>query len=60
MARHTLLGDPDAGRINAYVLRSLRFECQFYLLMLPVCVAAMGVARTRRRSCPPSCPPGWC
>jgi peptidoglycan/LPS O-acetylase OafA/YrhL len=33
----SLLGDPDSGRMNAYVLWSLGFEWGFYLLVLPVC-----------------------
>jgi peptidoglycan/LPS O-acetylase OafA/YrhL len=40
-----LLGYPDSGRINAYVLWSLKFEWVFYLLLLPVCAAAMDGVR---------------
>jgi len=42
-----LLGYPDSGRINAYVLWSLKLEWLFYLLLLPACAAAMDVVRAR-------------
>jgi peptidoglycan/LPS O-acetylase OafA/YrhL len=32
-----LLGYSDPGRVNAYVLWSLKYEWQFYLVALPVC-----------------------
>lgn len=32
-----LLGVPDSGRLNAYVLWSLGYEWAFYLLILPLC-----------------------
>lgn len=40
-----LLGYPDSARINAYVLWSLKYEWVFYLLLLPVCAAAMDGVR---------------
>ncbi len=40
-----LLGYADSGRINAYVLWSLKFEWIFYLLLLPICAAAMDGVR---------------
>jgi peptidoglycan/LPS O-acetylase OafA/YrhL len=40
-----LLGYPDSGRINAYVLWSLKVEWIFYLFLLPICAAAMDGAR---------------
>ena len=43
-----LLGFPDSGRINAYVLWSLRLEWLFYLLALPACAAAMALLHARR------------
>jgi len=42
-----LLDYLDSGRINAYVLWSLWFEWVFYLLVLPVCAAAMDIVRDR-------------
>jgi peptidoglycan/LPS O-acetylase OafA/YrhL len=42
-----LLGYPDSGRINAYVLWSLKYEWLFYLLLLPLCAAAMDIVRSR-------------
>lgn len=42
-----LAGDPDAGRINAYVLWSLRYEWLFYLLVLPGAAAVMDLVRGR-------------
>lgn len=36
-----LLGYPDSGRINAYVLWSLRLEWLFYLFVIPICATAM-------------------
>ncbi|WP_027486472.1 acyltransferase family protein [Allorhizobium undicola] len=43
-----LLGEADAGRINAYVLWSLKFEWQFYIFLLPACAVAMDVLRRRK------------
>jgi len=40
-----LLGFPDSGRFNAYVLWSLRHEWLFYLLVLPGCAIAMDAIR---------------
>jgi peptidoglycan/LPS O-acetylase OafA/YrhL len=40
-----LLGDPDSGRLNAYVLWTLRLEWCFYLLALPACAFAMDQLR---------------
>lgn len=42
-----LLGDPDSGRLNAYVLWSLWYEWLFYLFVLPLCAAAMDLIRGR-------------
>lgn len=42
-----LLGYPNAGRIDAYVLWSLWYEWIFYILVLPVCALAMDVIRGR-------------
>lgn len=42
-----LAGDPDAGRINAYVLWSLQYEWLFYLFVLPGAAALMDVVRGR-------------
>ncbi len=42
-----LLGYPDSGRINAYVLWSLKYEWLFYLLLLPLSAAAMDGVRSR-------------
>ena len=42
-----LLGYPDSGRVNAYVLWSLYFEWLFYLFVLPVCALAMDAVRGR-------------
>lgn len=41
----SLLGYPDSGRINAYVLWSLWNEWMFYLLMLPVCALLIDFLR---------------
>jgi peptidoglycan/LPS O-acetylase OafA/YrhL len=38
----------DSGRLNSYVLWSLWFEWLFYLLVLPLCAAAMDYARGRK------------
>lgn len=43
-----LLGQADSGRVNAYVLWSLWYEWLFYVVLLPVCAAAMDAARRRR------------
>ncbi|MBN9554219.1 MAG: acyltransferase family protein, partial [Alphaproteobacteria bacterium] len=43
-----LLGYADSGRLNAYVLWSLRYEWLFYILLLPMCAAAMDSVRTLR------------
>ncbi len=42
-----LLDDPDAGRLDAYVLWSLWYEWVFYLVILPVCALAMDMVRGR-------------
>jgi peptidoglycan/LPS O-acetylase OafA/YrhL len=42
-----LLGYQDSGRINAYVLWSLRYEWLFYLFILPVCAVAIDLLRRR-------------
>ncbi|MDP4026937.1 acyltransferase [Methylobacterium sp. NEAU 140] len=42
-----LLGYPDSGRLNAYVLWSLRYEWIFYLLVLPACALARDLTRGR-------------
>lgn len=42
-----LLCVSDAGRINAYVLWSLNYEWRFYLVILPLCAAAIDVIRGR-------------
>ena len=42
-----LLGYPDSGRINAYVLWSLWYEWLFYLFVLPACALAMDLIRDR-------------
>ena len=42
-----LLGYPDSGRVNAYVLWSLYYEWLFYLFVLPVCALAMDAVRGR-------------
>ena len=44
-----LLGYPDSGRVNAYVLWSLWFEWVFYLLLLPLCALAMDAVRVAGR-----------
>ena len=38
-----LLGYPDSGQINAYVLWSLRYEWEFYLIALPACAIAVDI-----------------
>lgn len=43
-AEPNLLGAPDSGRVNAYVLWSLYYEWVFYLLVLPACALAMRLA----------------
>lgn len=43
-----LLGYPDSGRLNAYVLWSLYFEWIFYLTILPACAFASDVLRRLR------------
>ena len=45
-----LLGYPDTGRMNAYVLWSLWFEWLFYLFVLPVCAGLMDLLRGRAPS----------
>ncbi len=40
-----LLGDSDPGRVNAYVLWSLKYEWQFYLIALPLCAMLMDLLR---------------
>lgn len=42
-----LLGYPDSGRLNAYVLWSLWHEWMFYLIVLPACALAMDLIRGR-------------
>jgi peptidoglycan/LPS O-acetylase OafA/YrhL len=42
-----LLGEPESGRINAYILWSLWYEWLFYLVVLPACAAAMDGVRGR-------------
>lgn len=42
-----LFGDELAGRVNAYVLWSLRYEWFFYLLLLPSCAVASDLLRGR-------------
>ncbi len=42
-----LLGYPDSGRLNAYVLWSLWYEWLFYLFVLPACAAATDLIRGR-------------
>jgi peptidoglycan/LPS O-acetylase OafA/YrhL len=42
-----LLGYPDSGRLNAYVLWSLRYEWIFYLVLLPTCAFGMDVLKGR-------------
>jgi peptidoglycan/LPS O-acetylase OafA/YrhL len=49
-AQPPLLGHADAGRFNAYVLWSLRYEWLFYLLVLPGCALAMDALGERPRS----------
>ncbi|WP_237477180.1 acyltransferase family protein [Lichenibacterium dinghuense] len=49
-AQPPLLGDPDSGRIDAYVLWSLHFEWIFYVAVLPACALAMDAARGRAPS----------
>ena len=44
-----LLGYEDSGRLNAYVLWSLRYEWLFYLFLLPACAAGMDLLRVTRR-----------
>jgi peptidoglycan/LPS O-acetylase OafA/YrhL len=43
-----ILGYPDSGRINAYVLWSLWYEWLFYLFLLPICAGAMDLVRALR------------
>ena len=45
-----LLGYADSARINAYVLWSLQYEWQFYLIALPVCALLMDFFRPRLTS----------
>jgi peptidoglycan/LPS O-acetylase OafA/YrhL len=40
-----LLGYPDSGRLNAYVLWSLRYEWLFYIFVLPTCALAIDLTR---------------
>ena len=40
-----LLGYSDSGRLNAYVLWSLKYEWVFYLAVLPACALAMDRVR---------------
>ena len=42
-----ILGYPDSGRINAYVLWSLKYEWIFYILILPLSAAGMDAVRSR-------------
>lgn len=42
-----LLGYADSARVNAYVLWSLNYEWQFYLVILPVCAVLMDLFRPR-------------
>jgi peptidoglycan/LPS O-acetylase OafA/YrhL len=46
-AEPPLLGYADAGRLNAYVLWSLKYEWLFYILLLPACALAMDLIRGR-------------
>ncbi|WP_185829199.1 acyltransferase family protein [Sphingomonas ginkgonis] len=41
-------GLADSGRINAYVLWSLKYEWAFYLFVLPLSAVAMDIARALR------------
>jgi peptidoglycan/LPS O-acetylase OafA/YrhL len=45
-----LLGYADSGRLNAYVLWSLRYEWLFYLFVLPACAFGMDLIRDRAPS----------
>jgi peptidoglycan/LPS O-acetylase OafA/YrhL len=42
-----LLGHPDSGRMNAFVLWSIWYEWLFYLFVLPLCALAMDLVRGR-------------
>ncbi|MDI9848013.1 acyltransferase [Rhodoblastus sp. 17X3] len=42
-----LLGYADPGRVNAYVLWSLKYEWQFYLVALPVCALLVDLLARR-------------
>jgi peptidoglycan/LPS O-acetylase OafA/YrhL len=42
-----LFGYPDSGRLNAYVLWSLRIEWMFYIVILPALALAQDVAKSR-------------
>jgi peptidoglycan/LPS O-acetylase OafA/YrhL len=43
----SLLGYPDSGRINAYVLWSLWYEWIFYFCVMPACALAIDLIRGR-------------
>lgn len=43
-----LLGYPDSGRLNAYVMWSLRYEWIFYLALLPACALASDLLKQAR------------
>lgn len=43
-----LLGYPDSGRMNAFVLWSLWYEWIFYLCVLPACAGLMDIVRVRK------------
>jgi peptidoglycan/LPS O-acetylase OafA/YrhL len=46
-AQVPLLGEPEAGRLNAYVLWSIWFEWLFYIFVVPACAAAIELMRGR-------------
>lgn len=47
MREPPLLGYPDSGRLNAYVLWSLSYEWLFYLFVLPTCALGMDMIRDK-------------
>ena len=47
VAMPPLLGYAESARVNAYVLWSLNYEWQFYLVVLPVCAVLMDLFRPR-------------
>lgn len=40
-----LMGEPNAGQVNGFVLWSLYFEWIFYLIILPLCAVARDLSR---------------